>query len=487
MFNGEVTQRTLELLKGIDLAKATFQTSTGLVNYDLTGPAKKLYPVLSPLRNALPRVMGNGDTATRWKAITGINTANLAPGVAEGHRGGRIQVNEQDFTAAYAGLGLEGDVTFEALFAAEGFDDARARTVESVLRSLMIAEEKVILSGNNSLALGTPVAPVATGPTSGGSITAQSGNLVFVVALTAEGYASASVAGGVPGSVNRTNIDGTSDTYGGGSSNASAASNAITTTSGNQTISATVTAIPGAVAYAWYLGTSAANAGLAAITTTNSVTLNANAAGSQKANAITADNSQNNLEFDGFITQLVKNVNGGGNGYYKSLNGAFLTSDGASGIVEIDAALKSHWDANRLTPTKIWVSSQEAANINKKVLTATGVPLFRINLDSSGKPVVIGGSMVAGYFNKFASGGGQLIPMEIHPYLTAGTLLMQTEWLPYPLSNVDNVAQIKCRRDYHQIDWPITSRTYQFGVYVDEVLQVFAPFAFAVLQNIGNG
>ena len=487
MFNGEVTQRTLELLKGIDLAKATFQTSTGLVNYDLTGPAKKLYPVLSPLRNALPRAMGNGDTATRWKAITGINTGNLAPGVGEGHRGGRIAVAEQDYTAAYAGLGLEGDVTFEALFAAEGFDDARARTVESVLRSLMIAEEKVILLGNNSVALGTPLAPVATGPTSGGSITAQAGNVVFVVALTAEGLANTSLTNGVPGQVTRGNIDGTNDTYGGGSSNVSAASNAITTSSGNQTISATVTAVPGAVAYAWYLGTSAANAVFVTTTTVNKVTLTANGAGTQTASSITGDNSRNGLEFDGFIMQLVKNVTGNGTGYYKSLDGAFLTSDGASGIVEIDAALKAQWDANRLTPTKIWVSSQEAANINKKVLASTGVPLFRINLESSGKPVVIGGSMVAGYFNKFASGGGQLIPMEIHPYLTPGTMLMQTEWLPYPLSNVDNVAQIKCRRDYHQIDWPITSRTYQFGVYVDEVLQVFAPFAFAVLQNIGNG
>ncbi|MBV9075637.1 MAG: hypothetical protein JOZ10_18595, partial [Acidobacteria bacterium] len=353
---------------------------------------------------------------------------------------------------------------------------------------LMIAEEKVILLGNNSLALGTPVAPVATGPTAGGSITAQAGNIVFVVALTAEGLANASVANGVPLQISRTNIDGTTDSYGGGSSNVSAASNAITTTGGNQTISATVAAINGAVGYAWYLGTSAANAGLAAITTSNSVTLTANAAGSQKANAITQDNSQNQLEFDGFITQLVKNVNASGNGYYKSLNGAFLTSDGASGVVEIDAALKYHWDQNRLTPTKIWISSQEAANINKKVIAATGVPLFRINLDVEGKPVVIGGSMVAGYFNKFApGGGGQVIPMEIHPYLPAGTLFMQTEYLPYPLSNVDNVAQIKCRRDYHQIDWPITSRVYQFGVYVDEVLQVFAPFSMAVLQNIGNG
>ena len=486
MFNGEVTERTIELLKGIDLAKATFQTSTGLVNYDLTGPAKLLYPVLSPLRNALPRVMGNGDTATRWKAITAINTANLSPGVAEGKRGGRITVSEQDYTAAYAGLGLEGDVTFEALYAAEGFDDARARTVESVLRSVMIAEERVILNGNASLALGTPAAPVAS-LASGGSITIQAGNLVYAVALTAEGFLNSNIAGGVPKSVSRTNIDGTSDSYGGGSSNVSAASNAITTTSGNQTINATVAAVPGAAGYAWYLGTSASNAVLAAITTVNKVTLSANGAGTQTANQITADNSKNALLFDGFITQIVNNVNGGGNAYYKSLDGATLTSDSASGIVEIDAALKAQWDSNRLSPSKIWVSSQEAANINKKVLAATGVPLFRINLNVEGKPAVVGGSMVAGYFNKFAPGGGQVIPMEIHPYLTAGTLLMQSDRLPYPLSNVNNVAQIKCRRDYHQVDWPITSRVYQFGVYVDEVLQVFAPFSFCLLQNIGNG
>lgn len=482
MFNGEVTQRTLELLKGLDLAKATIQTSTGLVNYDLTGPAKKLYPVLSPLRNALPRVMGNGDSATRWKAITGVNTANLSPGVSEGHRGGRITISEQDYTAAYAGLGMEGDVTFEALYAAEGFDDARARTVESVLRSLMIAEEKVILNGNNSLALGTPSAPVATGPTAGGSLTVQAGNLVFAVALTAEGLVNTNVSNGVPLAVSRNNIDGTSDNYGGGSSMVSAASNAITTTSGNQTISATVAAVKGAAGYAWYIGTSAANAKFATTTTVNSVTLSANPAGTQTASQITADNSTNSLVFDGLISQALKT-----NAYYKSLDGAFLTSDSASGIVEIDAALKSQWDTNRLTPTKIWVSSQEALNINKKVLAATGVPLFRINMNSQEKPVVVGGSAVAGYFNKFAAGGGQVIPMEIHPYLTAGTIFMQTEVLPYPLSNVDNVAQIKCRRDYHQIDWPITSRVYQFGVYADEVLQVFAPFAFCVLQNVGNG
>lgn len=481
MFNGEVTQRTLELLKGIDFAKATFQTSTGLVNYDLTGPAKKLYPVLSPLRNALPRVMGNGDTATRWKAITAINPANLSPGVGEGKRGGRISVTEQDYTAAYAGLGLEGDVTFEALYAAEGFDDARARTVESVLRSVMIAEERIILNGNNSLALGTPTAPTIA-LAAGGAMTAQA-TVVYVVALTPEGFLNSSVAGGLPKSVVRTNIDGTTDTYGGGSSNISAASNSVTTTGGNLSVTATCPAVKGAAGYAWYVGPNAGGAKLAVVTTVNAATFIADPAGTQTAATWGSDQSTNGLVFDGFITQALKTTSS----FYQSLDGGFLTSDGASGIVQIDAALKAQWDNNRLSPTKIWVSSQEAATINKKVLSATGVPLFRINLDVEGKPAVIGGSMVAGYFNKFAPGGGQVIPMEIHPYLTAGTLFMQAEYLPYPLSNVNNVAQIKTRRDYHQIDWPITSRVYQFGVYADEVLQVFAPFAFCVLQNIGNG
>src|SRR5215468_4756981 len=316
MFNGAVTQRTLELLKGIDLAKATFQTCTGLVNYDLKGPAKKLYPVLSPLRNALPRVMGNGDTATRSKAITAISPTNLAAGVSEGKRGGRISVTEQDYTSAYAGLGLEGDVTFEALYAAQGFDDARARTVESVLRALMIAEERVILNGNNSLALGTPQAPNIV-LASGGSMTAQA-TVVFVVALTPDGVLNSNVANGVPKSVVRNNIDGSTDTYGGGSSNISNQSNTVTTAGGNLSITATCPAVKGAAGYAWYVGPNAAGAKLAVITTVNAATFTADPGGTQTAASWGSDQSTNSLVLDGFITQALKTTSS----YYQSLDGS---------------------------------------------------------------------------------------------------------------------------------------------------------------------
>src|SRR2546425_39707 len=42
--------------------------STGLVPFDLMSPSRKLFPVLSPLRNKLPRTQGQG-LAARFKRI----------------------------------------------------------------------------------------------------------------------------------------------------------------------------------------------------------------------------------------------------------------------------------------------------------------------------------------------------------------------------------------------------------------------------------
>ncbi len=63
------TQETLELMKA-SLAK-NVTLSSGLTAYDLMAPAKNLYPIITPLRNSLPRVGARSlrspvpDT-TRW-------------------------------------------------------------------------------------------------------------------------------------------------------------------------------------------------------------------------------------------------------------------------------------------------------------------------------------------------------------------------------------------------------------------------------------
>ena len=114
----DLSQQTLDLLNKADvstLSKTTLSQSTGLNAFDLRGPALNLYPFLTPLRNKLPRdVSDRGDLATRWKAVTGVNTTNIELGVSPGKRSGEIQISEQDYVASYAGIGLESSLDWEA-------------------------------------------------------------------------------------------------------------------------------------------------------------------------------------------------------------------------------------------------------------------------------------------------------------------------------------------------------------------------------------
>jgi hypothetical protein len=496
--DSQTTQQTLDLLKqarsapDLELAKAWTQSgsaTSGITAYDLEGPAKKLYPVITPLRNMIPRVSGKGGIQANWRAVTGINTNGLSAGVGGGNRGGVIATTTANYTAAYAGLGLEDYATFEADYAAEGFDDVKALAVEGLLRSLMIQEERIILGGNNSMALSTTPTPAVSTATTGGTLANGSYN-VHCVALSMEGYLNASLAGGVTGLVSRTNADGSVDTYGGGAAGKSAAATQVAGGSNVSTISASVAAVIGAVAYAWYWGTTG-NELLGAITTINSVLITATATGTQNISAVSGtDYSQNSLVFDGLLTFTAK---GATNGAYRKVmatatpgTGTPLTADGTGGVVEIDAALQSFWDNYRLSPDTIWVSSQEQKNISLKVLAgaANGAQRFVFNSEQG---QIAGGNMVRSYLNKFAMDGAQEIPIRLHPNLPAGTILFTTNRLPYPLSNVQSVLRILTRRDYYQIEWPQRSRKYEYGIYADEVLQNYFPPAFGMITNIAAG
>jgi hypothetical protein len=51
---------------------------------------------------------------------------------------------------------------------------------------------------------------------------------------------------------------------------------------------------------------------------------------------------------------------------------------------------------------------------------------------------------------------------------------------------VSNVTQMLMRQDYYQLEWPLVSRKYEYGVYADGVLQCYAPFSLGVINNIAN-
>ena len=491
-----VIDSTLALIKAAqqtpndELAKAWTQAGTatsGITAYDLEAGAKLLYPVITPLRNRIPRTSGAGGIQANWRGITGINTTNMSVGVGGGNRSGVMSSTTKDYIAAYRTIGLEDFATFEAELAAQGFDDLKARAVEGLLRSLMIGEEKVILGGNSTVGLGTTGTPTVATATTGGTLAAQAWSIICV-ALAFDGYQSGTVVGGIVGAVARTNADGSTDNYGGGSAQKSAAASQ-TTTGATSTISATVAAKSNAVAYAWYWGLSGAEL-LGAITTINSVVIAAAATGTQNASALTAaDNSVNTLVFNGILSQVNE---AGSNSYVATMatgtagTGTPLTSDAAGGIVEIDAALKSFWDNFRLSPTDIYVSSQEMTNITKKILAANSTAAQRFVFNSD-QGMLAGGTMVRSYLNKYAMDGAIEIPVRLHPNMPSGTIMFYCDRLPYPLSNVSNVLQIRARRDYYQIEWPLRSRKYEYGIYADEVLQNYFTPAFGVITNIANG
>jgi hypothetical protein len=468
------------------LAKSFVQSTnpiSGLTWYDLEKPAKELYPVITPLRNSIPRVSAAGGIQANWRAITGVNIGNSTFGVSEGNRGPVMATSTMDYDAAYRGYGFDDYATFEATYAAEGFDDLRALTMQGLIKALMIQEEKIVIGANSSVALGTTPTPTLTETTTGGTIAAATQS-VICVALSYEGYLASSVANGLPLSQTRTLADGTTEQVNQGTAQKSANATLATTT-GTSTVTAQIAPVNGAFGYAWFLG-AAGSEKLAAISTTAQVTLAAPAAsGAQLASAgFGADYSRNQLIFDGLLSQIVKP----GSGAYNSAlaNGATLTADGSGGVIEIDAALQAFWDNYRLAPDTIWVSSQEQRNITKKVLTGGdfAAQRFIVNVEQGN---IKGGDLVTSYLNKYSMDGAQALPVRLHPNMPAGTILFTTREIPYPLSNVSNVLQMRMRQDFFAIEWPRRTRRYEYGIYADGVLQNYFPPAFGVITNITNG
>lgn len=503
-----MTNDTLDAVKAAqlapdDLIKSFTQpasATTGLQAYNLEGPSKKLFPVLTPLRNLLPRVTGGFAIQANWKAVTDINVGNVRAGVGEGLRGGIITHAQSEYLAAFRGFGLENNVTFEAGYAAKNYEDVKALAVTSLLQATMIQEERLILGGNTSLALGTTPTPSTATSTTGGTIAAATYNVVCV-ALTLQAYLDMvgpnnggigvtfnNATALVPGLITRTNAGGGTSAFGGGNAQQSAAASQVTT-GATSTISATVAAVNGAVGYAWFVGT-AGNERLQAVTNINSVNLTTlNTTTSQLLSAIpggAADRSTSTLDFDGLLTQAFKS---GSNATIITQatgtagTGTGLTADTAGGIVEFEQMFASLYNKYRISPTRIYVSTQELINIVKKVIQGSGAPLLQLISKIEDVTSITAGSRIGSYLNKVT---GDVVPVIVHPNMPAGTVFFLTEQLPYPLADTPQLVRMLMRQDYYQLEWPLVTRRYDYGVYADGVLQHYAPFSMGIITNIGN-
>ena len=256
--------------------KKTITTGTGLVAFDLQAPAKNLYPFNTPIRNRIPRVGGGVGTATNWRqvnAIIGSGYDNTA-WIPEGQRAGQMSYNTSNKLRIlrYARRGrcghLRGDLCGPGLRRrARPHDDAPAAKDFPQGRD-------GDPGGNNFDAAWHP-----SGRPSRRLLPARPLPLhrppirCIVVALTNEGFQNSQPCG------RRRDFDDRhrrgwqdlllerrvfDEVRGGG--------RRCACTSGTNKLGATVTPVVGAVAYAWYIGTTGAET-LQQITTTNSAVI----------------------------------------------------------------------------------------------------------------------------------------------------------------------------------------------------------------------
>lgn len=460
--------------------------TTGLAEYNLEQGARLIYPIDTPLRNMIPREVGQAGVQPNWRAITAVNPNGENIGVSEGNRGGYNSYTEVDRFAKFVEFGLEDFVTWKAERAAGDFQNLDELAVQMLLQATMEAEEKVILGGLGSVQLGTTPTPVVATSTTGGTLPSQSG-LLTCVALTHRGAAYSSLANGVKIPYVRTNADGSQDTIQGFSAAPSAAA-AATTTAATSSLTASVTAVPGAFAYAWYYGVAGSQI-LTAITTINSVAITAPQSATQNLTAIpSTDKSNDPLVFDGLIGQMIAS----GSGSYLASqptgtpgtgNKLTSTGSGTGGILEFDNAIESFYQNYRLIPTDIWISGADQKAIKALILSGnTNASVFFQGNDGEVKA----GARVRTYTNPIGYGTPDL-RLRVHPFLPQGTVLFTTEKVPYPLSNVRNIMKMNMRRDYYSILWPLRSRKYEYGVYADGVFQHYFPASMGMINNIAPG
>lgn len=454
---------------------------TGLVPYDLEGPAKQLWPRDTWLRNTTPRVKGQGN-ARKYKRIMSITNAGVPGGAATvapffnsltatstyGGTGNltlarpqKISYTGTDNTAAYVELGFSDSVEWIAQFQGLGFDDLRALSHTAILWAHLLGEERAMLYGRGAAGNGyegavtTPSAPVsATGVSTGGSIGAGT-YTVFVTANTGFGETAASTGTSTAALTGSTNVI-------------------------NVVLNANEPA--GTLNYNVYVST-AGSIGTAKFQGNfagTSFTLTSfNAAGAVCANTDTSSQANG---YDGYLSVLADPTI---SGYVSRLNGKFSTTNPG---VEFDTALAQMWTNNSADPDEIWLTGAARAELNQLMRiggTSGGNPVgaasgYRTNTVTGDGSVTMS-TTVTGYVNPASS---KVLDVRAHRYMPTGVVLIRSTSLPIPNSNITAPSVAVNVQDYMAVDWPQIQMTYDVSTYQIGTLVHYAPSFSGVILGV---
>lgn len=459
-----------------DWSAAAYNSRSGLMQYDLIAPSKKIVPRETPLINQLNRdntgrggalefrrVLGWSNSRTGGVAdlMAGFSSEAVSTtfgGVTGLRRPQKISYATDAKLIAYVEQGLSDSVTHKAQYQGRGFEDIISLSQTALLWATKGAEERAALYARGATAngfLGAVGAPTATvtSAASGGTI----GAATYYVKVTANA--------------------------GGGESVVSAEVNTGVLSGSANTITATVTVEPtGALNYNLYVGTASNGETFQTSFVGNSVTITAYTTTGAVPPVADSTVSSGGTLYDGFLSVL---TDPNQSGYVKRINAKLSTSNPGD---EFQQMFMSLYGANVIgagdkrlaNPDVVFCDGGIRKEMSDLLKNNASTTSYRIELTQGTGGTSIG-SLVSGIVNEVT---GKMVDLEVHPYQPSGAAFAWSKTLPIPNSEISQTVEIVNVQDYMAYKWPDIQMTYDQSTYMYGTLAFYAPAWSGALLGI---
>ena len=434
--------------------------NVGFTPFDLQDSIEFLVPVMTPLRNSIPRRKAQGQ-AVQIRQITGYSNSrtggvpnlntffNSATNTSTYNgitlnRPNTISYSADALVVPFVENGISDSVEYQAQFAAQGFTDLRQLSNTAAIYSHMLGEENNILNSTSAV---LPVAGVTATTANGGTATGlPAGTYTPLVTISSSFGESEALTG------------------------------ESTTVEAGESVTVTLNSVPvGAVALNVYVTVSGIHY-VGRTTSTASGSFPVLFAVTPTLPSTSADNgSSPAYQFGGTAlgttgyTGMISTLLGNGStpaaaGYVKAVNGPLGT---AAPFGEINTMLVEMWETNRAQPGTLYTSGRIQAALLAEIQQQGSATSYRANYMTGDDGIIVGGA-VTGITSPV---GGPALNIVAHPFIPEGVVIAHSTTLPSPVSGVPGTATIDNVCDLTTIEWPQIGMsydlsTYQYGAFV---------------------
>ena len=460
----------------------TVPLASSFAAYDLEAPAKLLTPRPTPLRNRIVRKKGigtshrikritgytgtgTGGQGNIWPGITQTTQNNFAPGAANPlwlERGPQISYTADDLNFPYFSYGLSDQVSWDAQFSGEGYQDLRQLSTTSTLFATMLMEERMMLyaRGTQSPYSGVLSSPVATGTvrdktSTESNITGVTGGHIYV-------YVTAS-AGSFGESTSAAGVD-------------------VTVANNAKVVDVNITGVAGAVAYNIYVSTGASDPGRASAFYVGTTALAGTAAFTIQGALAVAGNvppASNTSAYDTGYDGIIPTVLGANTGYNNNINTTFSTSNPG---VEYQTVFYNLYNNVKADPDEILINGSDRKQLSDAIKNGSTAN-YRLNLSQTEAGDYVGGATIGALYNEIT---GKMVPLTVHPWLQQGVSPVLSYTLPIPDTQVSDVWANVMVQDYMGMSWPVIQNSYDFSTYFRGTFLCYAPAWNGAVSGIKN-